>query len=109
MSNVEQAPAGFRGSQAGVAYHVLLKGAVGGFKALEEALTEQPKESTMTKEAMKQALELIRAWERGADSYDYGRDIQEAVTALEEALAQHTKGSNEQFSKAYFMQFLRQL
>lgn len=45
----------------------------------------------MSKEAMKQALELIRAWERGCDSIDYGRDIAEGVKALEDALASQEK------------------
>lgn len=42
----------------------------------------------MSKEAMKEALELVRAWERGCDSNDYWWDIEGAVKALEEALAQ---------------------
>jgi hypothetical protein len=49
----------------------------------------------MTKnEALKLALECIEAWDRGCSHDDYWRDIEDAITAIKEALAQPPEARN---------------
>jgi hypothetical protein len=41
----------------------------------------------MKDETLKQALECIEAWDRGCSHDDYWRDIEDAITAIKQALA----------------------
>ena len=46
-------------------------------------------------EALKQALEVIEAWDRGANASDYWRDRFDAITAINEALTEQPAQQQE--------------
>jgi hypothetical protein len=50
---------------------------------------------TKEREALKLALECIEAWDRGCSHDDYWRDIEDAITAIKEALAQPAQELDE--------------
>lgn len=57
-----------------------------------------------TQEALKLALECVEAWDRGCNPDLYWRDIEAAITAIREALAEQPKESpkfdpNESFER----------